>query len=75
MNRICMLMAAVLVAVVSFAQPGNAARDTSWKAVYRSATDKVNDLVHTKLDAKFDFSKSYLNGKAWITLQTAFLCH
>jgi aminopeptidase N len=28
--------------------------------------------VHTKLDAKFDYSKSYLNGKVWLTLKPHF---
>lgn len=41
-------------------------------AEYRATPEKINNLVHTKLDAKFDFTKSYLNGKAWITLQPHF---
>ena len=53
------------------AQPGQSA-DTSWKKQYRETATKINDLVHTKLDAKFDFSKSYMYGKAWITLQPHF---
>ena len=40
--------------------------------VYRSFPTKINDLVHTKLDARFDYSKSYLNGKVWITLRPHF---
>ena len=32
----------------------------------------INDLVHTKLDVRFDYSKSYLYGKAWITLKPHF---
>ena len=39
---------------------------------YRSTAEKINDLVHTKLDAKFDYAKSYLYGKAWITLKPNF---
>lgn len=39
---------------------------------YRAFPTKINDLVHTKLDAKFDYSKSYLNGKVWITLKPHF---
>ncbi|RYY84678.1 MAG: M1 family peptidase [Chitinophagaceae bacterium] len=39
---------------------------------YRATTEKINDLVHTKLDARFDFSKSQLKGKAWITLRPHF---
>ncbi|OIR14226.1 aminopeptidase N [mine drainage metagenome] len=46
--------------------------DTSWKKDYRASATKINDLVHTKLEVKFDFSKSYLYGKAWITLHPHF---
>jgi len=47
-------------------------RDTSWKKQYRETATKINDLVHTKLEVKPDFSKSYLYGKAWITLHPHF---
>jgi aminopeptidase N len=47
-------------------------RDTSWKKQYRETATKVNDLVHTKLDVKFDYDNAYLNGKAWITLKPHF---
>jgi aminopeptidase N len=39
---------------------------------YRAFATKINNLVHTKLNATFDYSKSYLNGKAWITLKPHF---
>lgn len=48
------------------------AKDESWKKQYRSFVTKINDLVHTKLEAKFDYNKSYLNGKVWITLKPHF---
>ncbi|MEO6612205.1 MAG: M1 family aminopeptidase [Chitinophagaceae bacterium] len=54
---------------VLLAQPGN---DTSWKKEYRETATRINDLVHTKLDVIPDFSKSYLYGKAWITLRPHF---
>ncbi|TMI68283.1 MAG: M1 family metallopeptidase [Bacteroidetes bacterium] len=47
-------------------------RDTSWKKQYRETATRVNDLVHTKLDVKFDYDNAYLNGKAWITLKPHF---
>jgi aminopeptidase N len=47
-------------------------KDDGWKTQYRAFVTKVNDLVHTKLDAKFDYDKSYLNGKVWITLKPHF---
>ena len=46
--------------------------DTSWKHVYRAEATKINDVVHTKLDVKFDFSKSWMYGKEWITLHPHF---
>ena len=54
------------------AQPSNKQTDTSWKKVYRETATKVNDLVHTKLDAKFDFDNANMYGKAWITLRPHF---
>ena len=42
--------------------------DSIWKKNYRGSATKVNDLVHTKLDVRFDYAKSYMYGKAWITL-------
>jgi len=56
---------------VLMAQPG-ASRDTSWKKEYRETATRINDLVHTKLDVKFDYSKSQMHGKAWITLKPHF---
>lgn len=53
-------------------QEGAQAQDTTWKNVYRESSERINDLVHTKLDARFDYRKSYLNGKVWITLKPHF---
>ncbi|MBF9237344.1 M1 family peptidase [Hymenobacter sp. BT683] len=36
---------------------------------YRASDTKINDLVHTKLDVRFDYAKRYLYGKTWITLK------
>lgn len=41
-------------------------------SVYRAFAEKVNDLVHTKLEARFDYEKSYMYGKVWITLTPHF---
>ena len=46
--------------------------DTSWKKEYRETAEKINDLMHTKLEVKPDFSKSYLYGKSWLTLRPHF---
>lgn len=39
---------------------------------YLATATKINDLVHTKLDVKFDYSKSWLYGKEWVTLHPHF---
>src|SRR5688572_10819060 len=76
-NRIIksLLLSSALItaALTGTAQHSNApAADTSWKKIYRETAPKINDLVHTKLDARFDYDKSYLNGKVWITLKPHF---
>jgi len=35
--------------------------------VYQASATKINDIIHTKLDVKFDWAKCYLYGKATIT--------
>ncbi len=39
---------------------------------YRASADKDFDLIHTKLEVKFDYVKQYLFGKATITLKPHF---
>ncbi len=51
---------------------GAGSRDDSWKKIYRSFAPKINNLIHTKLEASFDYTKSYLNGKVWLTLKPHF---
>ncbi|MEO6732590.1 MAG: M1 family metallopeptidase [Ferruginibacter sp.] len=54
------------------AQTESEATDSSWEKTYRGSYTKINDLVHTKLDVKFDYTKSWMYGKAWITLKPHF---
>ena len=54
------------------AQEDNVPADTSWKKIYRAEATKINDLVNTKLDVKFDYSKSYMYGKEWLTVHPHF---
>jgi aminopeptidase N len=63
--------AAILFCSQLIAQPP-VKQDSSWKKQYRETATRINNLVHTKLDVKPDFSKSYLYGKAWITLKPHF---
>ena len=53
--------------VVSYGQEAPSINTT-----YRSENEKISNLVHTKLDVKFDFEKRHLLGEAWITLEPHF---
>lgn len=47
-------------------------KDSSWQKIYRESYAKINDLVHTKLEVKFDYAKSWMYGIAWVTLKPHF---
>jgi aminopeptidase N len=72
MKKIVFLLGLISGPIVLMAQFGGEPKDTSWKKIYRASYTKINDLVHTKLDVKFDYDKSYMYGKAWITLKPHF---
>lgn len=72
MKRSSFFAVLLLIAASANAQPGEEPADTSWKKLYRASAPKINDLVHTKLDVSFNFSKAWMNGKAWITLKPHF---
>lgn len=71
MNKVLLLVFASICGSFVSAQP-KATEDTTWKKEYRETATKINNLVHTKLEIKPDFSKSYLYGKAWLTLKPHF---
>ena len=72
MKKILFLLALLAGPFYLMAQFGAEPADTSWKKILRESNPKINDLVHTKLDVKFDYDKAYMYGKAWITLKPHF---
>jgi aminopeptidase N len=71
-RRWILLLMAILPVTVLFAQKGDEAKDDSWKHIYRASATKINDLVNTRLEVKFDYAKSWMYGKAWVTLKPHF---
>jgi aminopeptidase N len=69
MKRSLFVILSIAGSLTLVAQP---AADTSWKKEYRETATRINNVVHTKLDVKPDFNKSYLYGKAWLTLKPHF---
>jgi len=72
MKRIMYLLALAFPYTVLQAQDAPFNKDESWKKIYRAAATKINDLVDTRLEVKFDYEKTYMYGKAWITLKPHF---
>ncbi|MBC7569939.1 MAG: M1 family metallopeptidase [Spirosoma sp.] len=62
-------MAAVFVARPGQAQDEKKAPNDPLLKIYRATFPRVNNLVHTKLDVRFDYKKRYLYGKEWVTLR------
>ena len=72
MRKFLLLLLIGLLPFLLKAQGDEPSQDTSWKKNYRATSTRINDLVHTKLDVRFDYEKSYLYGKEWVTLHPHF---
>ncbi len=68
-KRFAAIGAACLVSSALSAQTTN---DNPALKIYRATPVKINDLVNTKLDVRFDYAKHYLYGKEWVTLKPHF---
>jgi len=71
MLKTLQLLGLLLINYCLFAQ-NTTNKNTEWATIYRGTKPKINDLLHTKLDVRFDFDKAYMYGKAWITLRPHF---
>ena len=72
MKRLLMMMCIAAIPATMYAQTEIEVTDTSWKKILRESYPKTNALVHTKLDVQFDYAKSFLYGKEWLTLKPHF---
>ena len=72
MKKIFLCIAVLATFSKGVAQQFEAPEDTTWKKTYRASYPKTNELVHTKLEVKFDFEKAWMYGKAWLTLKPHF---
>ncbi len=58
--------------LITQAQEEESTQNTSWEHIYRASAPRINDLVHTKLEVNFDYDKSWMYGKEWVTLHPHF---
>ena len=70
MKKLLLLSCLVITFFRVYAQAPDG--DTGVVKIYRESHPRTNDLVHTKLEVKFDYDKAYMYGKAWITLKPHF---
>ena len=70
--RKIILASLLLTCITSWSQTADSNKEEAWKKIYRATSTKINDLVNTKLDVKFDYAKAWMYGKAWITLHPHF---
>jgi len=61
--------AVCLLSTAAVAQQAPPAPANPALKLYRASATKVSDLVHTRLDVRFDYAKRYLYGKEWVTLK------
>ena len=69
MKYFLLLLTSFTLSLTSRAQFSDEPKDTSWKKIFRGSATRINDVVHTKLDVKFDYERSYMYGKEWLTLK------
>ncbi|MBS1533181.1 MAG: M1 family metallopeptidase [Bacteroidetes bacterium] len=69
--RLCLILLPSTLTLRAACQNQQPANDPAMK-IYREVPPKINDLVHTKLDVRFDYKKCYLYGKEWVTLKPHF---
>lgn len=68
--RKIVLLAICLAVLTAF--KGYSQTEAQTPVVYQASAEKVHDLVDTKLEARFDYAKSQMLGKVWITLKPHF---
>ena len=63
------LLAVALITLPTRAQEAKPDTDDPAYRITRETAPKINDLVHTKLDVRFDYKKRFMYGKEWVTLK------
>ena len=64
-----LVIAISLNATAQDKQDSKEIEDTSWKKEYRGIPAIENELVHTKMVANLNYTKSELNGEVWLNLR------
>ncbi|WP_313581706.1 M1 family metallopeptidase [Chishuiella sp.] len=76
-KRILWLSSAFIISSFAHAQvmtspPSYSENQKNPLDIYRAEAERINNLVHTKLDLKFDYNKEQVLGEEWVTLKPHF---
>jgi aminopeptidase N len=66
--KVIWLLAPVFILSVVISPASAQVKPELNNTIYRQTAPKINDLVNTKLDVRFDYARQFMYGKAWITL-------
>ncbi|UOE50827.1 M1 family metallopeptidase [Mucilaginibacter sp. SMC90] len=74
MNKFYTSLLGSLLTVAGFSGIANAQLNhhPANQPYYHASAPKINDLIDTRLDVKFDYQHSQLNGKEWVLLKPHF---
>ena len=72
MKHFFLLLAFAVGSFITQAQFSDEPKDTAWRTIFRETPARVNNLVHTRLDVRFDYDKAWMYGNEWLTLQPHF---
>ncbi|TDH26045.1 M1 family peptidase [Segetibacter sp. 3557_3] len=67
-----LLTSVVLLTQLAVFGQGTLTKAGARSSVYRATDERINNVEHAKLDVRFDYAKSYLSGKVWLTLKPHF---
>ncbi len=66
------VLSGILISSLTTTYAQQTKADDAALEIYRATPPKINDLVHTKLDVRFDYKKCFMYGKEWVTLRPHF---
>ncbi len=61
-----------MAAACALAGAAQTAPPPATDSFYRGSAERINDLVHTKLNAHFDYAKSQMPANVWLTVKPHF---
>lgn len=72
LSSVLLLFFSIVFGQISETLPPSYQENQSSNDIFRAEPERINSLIHTKLDLKFSFEKEEVYGEAWLTLKPHF---